>query len=359
MTKDTIVNNQNVTDMLQKMLQLGDSFVVDINKQVHYVTSPDEPILIPSKNEKIDRKLYVYDVNIKDPEAIILNPLAETMTDGVEKLFFYAALSNIVSQWLYRILLFIVEESVNQKGEPKETNTKLVPILAPFISKVDEKMVEELEKIKAAGHKDFCNIYYNRMKKTSALIMGLEDESGTYIKSFGSSKIRKKTWTVITDIVKNILKVPEDKKIKEVYSCSTEKVECPQFTTFSDVWIRMWECLDPYLDWFENHHSDPETIESLKNHIKHAPVYRECVMWLKQPTANKFVAPGTSKTTEPQSQNAVTQTQEPSWKLPARPGSYIQVSQVKQERNVPSWATSSQSRFGYGSRGTMIQTRRW
>lgn len=353
MANDKVVNNQKVTDMLKKMLQLGDAFIVDINNMVHYANSPDEPIYLQS-NSKAKKKLYIYSTNIKDPEAIILNPLSETLSGGAERLLFYSSLSYVLGQWMYRVLSLIVEECAKQKNsDSNEVDPKLIFILTPFMDKIDDKSPAELERIKNAGIKDFCNIYYNRTKKKSTLLMGFEDETGDYMKSFPNGKIRKKSWEVFLEICKFILDVQKEDKIKDVYSSSTEKIECPQFTTFSSVWIKAWEKINYYLDWFDGHHSDPELIESLKEHIKNAPVYRECVLWLKQPTAISMESFDAGTTKSPSNNNSEenksTQQKVPSW-LNTAPSNYNQApAPFQQTVNTPSWMIGLENNSNYGN----------
>lgn len=355
MSKEIVVNHAKVTDMLQKMLQQGNYIIVDINKQVHWKTNPNDPIWVTCKEDKTKRKLYIYDTDIKDPEAIILNPLAETMVAGPEKLIFYLSLTDIVRHWIIKAIQLIVNEAAAHKEDSSTiTDTKFIPILTPFIGKVDLKMTEELERIIAAGNKDFLNIYYNRSKKTSTLLFGIEEEDGDYIKAFPASKVRKKTWGVLLDIIKFILNVPADKKIKDVYTYTTEKVECPYFLTYANVWIKIWECLDPYLDFYDDYDSSPETIESLKEHISNAPVYRECTMWLKQPTMNVLSMPGTAKLAG----HTGIPTSVPSWKTTGNgmehgASGIIQLG-PKPAPTSPSWMTNSYQSRGFAPNSNII-----
>ena len=347
MATEKVINNQKITDMLQKIMQLGGTFLVDINKMVHYVISPEEPIYVGEGKTK--KKLYIYDTNIQDPLACILNPFSETSVLPQEQLLFYSGISTVVSQWIQRIMIMIIDQCVLLNEDKNATvDPKLVQYLTPFISKVDEKLVAEMEKIKGAGHKSFANIHYNRTKKCSTLIIGLEDETGDYQKQFPTSQIRKRSWNVLKDMIRFILKVPEDKKISEYYTCSTEKVECPRFTTYMDVWVRVWECLNPYMDWTGDHHSEPETIEALKEHFKNIPVYRECVTWLKQPAismqgmsvpnadnAVSNAAGGVVIPTNPQPEK-----KEPSWKITNTPSVGMASSnmvRVTPSKPQPSW----------------------
>lgn len=353
MAIDRVVNNQKITDMLQKIIQLDGTFIVDINKQVHYRVSPDDPINVGEG--KVKRYLYIYDVNIQDPTASIMNPLSETSVSPKEHLLFYSGLSSSTSQWIMRVLKVIIERCVEAKADKNaQLDPKEAAMLTPFISKVDEKLYTELEKIVGAGHSNFASIYYNRLQKTSTLLMGVEDETGDYQKLFPNGHIRKRSWGIITDMIRHILQVPEDKKIKEVYTCSTEKVDCPKFMTFTDVWIRIWECLSPYMIWFADHNCDMETINALKEHFKNIPVYKECVSWLKQPSLSvSSVTPPAG--TKSEVSTTVDRNTEPSWKITNKASTMIQVTPTKQ----PSWAITSNnftpnSNPGFG-RGTMIQ----
>lgn len=374
MANERVVNNQKITDMLQKMLQLGGTFIVDINKMVHYVSTPEEPIYIDSKTKK---KLYIYDTNIQDPLSCILNPLSETSVLSAEQLLFYSGLSTVMSQWLQRIMTVIIDQCVLLKEDKNATvDPKLVQYLTPFISKIDEKLVGELEKIRGAGHKDFANIYYNRTKKSSTLKIGLEDETGDYQKQFPTSHVRKRSWGVLTDLVRFILKVPADKKISEYYSCSTEKIECPRFSTFTDVWIRIWECMDPYLDLLDNYHSDPETIEAIKEHLKNVPVYRECVTWLKQPAmniknVNVFNSENTSSGGVVVPVTPQVEKKEPSWKITNNNPVNNNIVRVASPSSQPSWMITNNNynqnynynpsgnmNYGYGY-GNIVRVRTW
>ena len=347
MDNERLINNRKITDMLQKMMQQGGHYIVDINRQLHYFDTPDEPIRFNEKKSSVSKTLYIYDTDIKDPEACILNPLLETMVESLDRRLFYSLLSEILSQWIFKILYFIVTESAKQKDNKSDlSDPALVPILTPFINKVDATMEKELDLIKGGGYKNFCILYYNRSKKSATLLTGLEDETEEYMKSFGKDKIRKKSWNLFLKIVKFILKVPNDKKIKELYVYKTENVECPNFTTFANVWIQAWECIDPYLDYFKNHHSDKETIEALKEHISNVSVYHKYVTWLGQvsdededrkPSRKALTAPTASGKQAPSQK-------EPSWKMASNSSMSMPVSvqvapvQVASSDQCPAWA---------------------
>lgn len=365
MASDKFVNNQKVTDMLQKILQLGNTFIVDINKAVHYASTPDEPILLQHNESKVKKKLYIYDTNIQDPTACILNPLVETTVTTNDQLLFYSGINSIVSQWLMKVMFLIVEECIRLK-EDKDANVNpnLASTLTPFISKVDDKLAVELEKIRGAGYKDFFSIYYNRAKKTSEVFVGFEDETGDYQKLFPNGHIRKRSWSILLDIMKFILKVPSDKKIKEVYTCSTEKIDCPKFTTYMDVWIRTWECIYPYMKYISSDAIyDDEVIDALKEHFKNIPIYRECVSWLKQPALSmqSVTAPGgTANTGIPTNTSSVVtaapEKKEPSWKI-----TNSNIVTIAPPKPQPSWAITSNtftSGMGYGSNIVTIGTPR-
>ena len=322
--------NRIITHMVKLMLEMGDALIVDNNSMVHYRDKPDEPLILQGKLDKIPKKLYIYNTNITDPEAIILNPLSESAVTNKERMVFYSSLSLLTSQWLQRIVSLIVSEANKGKGDDGVTDTRMVSLLAPFVNKVDDTMVSEMESVcKSSAHKDFCNIYYNRTKKTSHLNLGIEDPVENFTKSFGKT-VRKKTWKTVYDILKHILKVPGDKTIKEVYTSTTDTVECPNFTTFADVWVRVWECMAPYMEFFEGDHDDyVENVATLKKYIAMAQELRPFTSWLK-PAGGSIRPELDVSATESRINVTTTDTN-------TNTGRISVAGHVQQQEKVPSW----------------------
>lgn len=307
------VDHGKITKFLTNMLVLGDTLVVDQNNQIHYRSSVDEPILITSKEGSPAQPLYVYGIDIKDPNALIWNPFVETTTSGTERHWGYNVLSVVLARWVQHIQTDFLTRCVEQKNDSGSIEPSLVPILSKFIDRVDTKMLEEFEHVKKNSNiKEYFNIYFNRLKKKSTLLVGFEDESQDYYKSFPKGKIRKKSWELFLEMIKVILNVDADKSIKETYTCTTTKVEHPQFETFTDVWLNVWKTIIPYLSYFDTIEDNEELLINIEEELPMAKVYRECTMWLAQSSAispmkaidtKKMVVPSNTTINTPSSNN--------------------------------------------------------
>ena len=282
------VDHNKITQFLINMLVLGDMFVVDKNNQIHYRNSPEEPILISSREGYPAQPLYVYSMNTEDPNALIWNPFVETTAAGTERLWCYNALSVVLAKWIMHIQHDFISRCVEQKNNSGTIEPSLVPILSKFIDRVDNKTLEEFEHIeKNSNIKEYFNIYFNRLKKKSVVFAGFEEESMDFYKSFPKGKIRKKSWELFLEMLKLILNVDNNSTIKDTYTYSTDKVEHPQFETFTNVWIKAWKAIAPYLIYFETVEDTNELIAHIEDELPMAKVYRECTMWLSQSTAVK------------------------------------------------------------------------
>lgn len=280
------VDHNKITKFLTNMLVLGDTLVVDKNNQIHYRSSPDKPILISTKEGYPAQTLYVYSMNTEDPNAIIWNPFVETTSAGNERLWCYNILSVILAKWVQHIQSDFLTRCVDQKNNSGTIEPSLVPILSKFIDRVDAKMLDEFEQVKKSSNiKEYFNIYFNRLKKKSTLLVGFEDESQDFYKSFPKGKIRKKSWELFLEMIKVILNVDSDKTIKEEYTHTTNKVEHPQFETFTHVWLKAWKAIIPYLTYFETVEDNEELLANIEEELPMAKVYRECTMWLSQSTS--------------------------------------------------------------------------
>ena len=293
------VDHNKITQFLTNILILGDVIEVDKNNQIHYKSSPTDPILISPKEGIPAMPLYVYSMNTTDPNALIWNPLVETTSSGSERLWGYNTISVILAKWVQHIQEDFLTRCVEQKNNSGSIEPSLVPILSKFIDRVDAKMLEEFEHIKKSSSiKEYFNIYFNRLKKKSTILVGFEDESNDYYKSFPKGKIRKKSWELFLEMIKVILGVDNDSTIKEVYTYSTSKVEHPQFETFIHVWLKAWKAIKPYMVYFDTIEDYEELITSIEKELSMALVYRECTMWLSQSSAaldpKKMVIPSSN-----------------------------------------------------------------
>lgn len=287
---------KDVQAMITGMIEFGDHLTVDVDGQVHWVSSPKEPISVPV-SDGATGIIYTYTTNPGHPDAIIINPFAEGITASVDRNWFYRVQNVILAQTFGETMKFIVAMAANK--EQVCPYPEILPYTKAIADGVDDKSVGEIQYILEKCNDGFCSIFYNSTSKESKLILGIEDESRTYQKSVPTSKVRKKTWTMLQNLVRAIFGT--EGPVPDTYKSATAELVCPHFRTFCDVWYRTWKALAPaadvmYLHIAENRELDlVGDLKRLEPHFSRIDIYHKMCQWSSSVSLGKSVKDAVAK----------------------------------------------------------------
>lgn len=257
-----------IRNLLTNILELGESIVVDKDSgRISFADRPEEPILFRTQKSQTAQPLVIYQLACKIPNAILMNPFVEPVgEDPTDKRWFYNVTNRIHTTTVARILEFIFENVVKAAQGEQIDDPQIIHVLSGIIGNADVKTGKELTKIFSRipeysdglddkmisecqlvttdpKPKDFVTISRSKREKRAILTSFMQDDENVFKKKFGSS-IRKKTWTLIEQIFKEIYMVTDlsGPLIEETVGQS----KCPSFIAYLKVLCRAWNCLIPY-----------------------------------------------------------------------------------------------------------------
>lgn len=281
-----VFKHEQITEFLTKILELGQYLQVHDDGLITPATNPDEPYYMTDKtNDTVQRKLYVYRTDIKDPDALMMNPINELVSVSKEKLWFYQSISTILSITYNKVMQVLIQVGSKIKSGEETGDPVLLAILSSNINDIDDKTFNEYKKIfDGASAKEFMNIYYDKAHKTSKLRVCFQNKTDDFKNIFGS-KVRRKSWTLFNNLTNAIFHVEEEKTLDDVYVKTTERLDYPQFETYMTVWIRAWKALAPFFPYIFDVEVANATINDLniiEKHMDHVDVYRQKSGWYGQ-----------------------------------------------------------------------------
>lgn len=285
--KDTMTvaeKHSLISRFLTNLLELGGMIKVHDDGLISYASKPDEPIMLKVSGDPEPRPLVVYRTKIEQPKAIVINPFVEPIgKDPTDKLWFYNTTNTVHAVTLTRIIEFLFTNVVKAaNGSPVDDPTlihvlsglvnsadlktekefaKIVKSLPEFDGELDEQMLNEISLI--ADHtkpKDFVTISRSKQERKTILTTFLYNQENDLKKKLGT-KIRKKTWTLIEKLFKEIYAT--ENIYDPIFTITTEQKRCPTFLTYVKVLINSWNKFIPYLTYLYGEDGAEEQINKI------------------------------------------------------------------------------------------------
>ena len=296
---DVKQEHKDIEDLLSKMITAGGIVGRDEIGRLHYMSDPDEPITMAAGDDA-RRTLYIYNLHVKDPDGVILNPIGDGISIGREKLWFFQQLSATCCMFTKKIMtdiLLLTLEHKKEDSKPDDINKSLLPLLANISSDVDEKLVDEFNKILNASPGELFKIYYDKKHKKAKDLTCFQpiNNDTSFQASFGT-KIRKKSWKFFDEFVGMIFGT--DKPIVEEYQFTSISTGYAYFEAFTSVWLKVWKVFVPLLEALNVDIADTkDNLKDIENYMKDIDMYHKRSMWTGQATCTKsLVVPGSTST---------------------------------------------------------------
>lgn len=258
--------HKNIERMVTGMLELGGGVIVHDDGHVSWATSPTESVQIATGKE--DLTLCTYKTDCKIPNAILINPLAESVGKPTsEKIWFYQVTGLVYSKTAAQVIYRLLETAVAAyTGNLEIKDPCFIHALSGIIGYVDnktdkeikllskktrdygevldEKILIEFDLIRKANILDFVSITYNKLSRTATLRTCFADPEEDFKKQFGN-RIRKKTWEMLETLIKEIYAVED--LTKPIIEVQIKDLKCPQFRAYMEVFVKAWSFMMPYL----------------------------------------------------------------------------------------------------------------
>lgn len=277
------------------ILEMGNQLMVRDDGKVVWRSSVDEDILIvPNKNAPA-KTLYVYAIDVQDPNAIILNPINETVVMSQDNLWFYKTINKLMQDTFCKVLRAIIDVAIKAKKNIEELKDPAIAhLLSPFVNDVDEKMKTEVELITNGDNFDkIIYITYLKKTQTSSLYTLFQDKNQEFIKSIGN-KVRKKFWSLLERVFQEIFSKEEVASENPIYEVSRQgQYTCPRFRTFIDVLVYTWKMMLPFYPLIYINEDDVDKItdriqNSLRNLEEFDDFYDVC-FWSSAPASSSYL----------------------------------------------------------------------
>lgn len=297
--------HQRIRELITSMVELGEMNIVHEDGHISWSSSPTEPIIAPDPKGKRDPGvLCVYMVDCKIPNAVILNPLTETVGEiSNDKKWFYANTLMKYSCTVTKVINLLLDTAVAaNSGTLTLTDPHFIHALEGIVKYVDdksskefgilngkmrkyddeldEKMLEEFQLINQSDVKDFVTLTYNKLSRTASVVTCFQDPEEKFKKQFGT-RIRKKTWVLLETLFKELFACEDLSKSPIIVQA--KDLKCPQFKTWVEALMKGWSMLLPYLPHIYGDESAEKAAQSIvfvESCLPHINRFAEKAAWI-------------------------------------------------------------------------------
>ena len=264
-------SSDDVYSFLKTLVELGGVYFID-NQHCLSHTEDRTPVGVTvGADPKKKRMIALFKEGERPPEnSVYLNPFVELIGDHPELDKFNTIIGILPGCLTLKTMMDITELILSEK---KDTEFKTASIIAPFVGKVDQKFLAELQKIRPV---DAGCIAYDPKKYIAQLqCMLVTDE---WLEK-NKSKFRKSSIKTIREMVETIYGTPTPHKT--VYTGTLPP--CKRFDAVIHVLVE-------YLDNVQKVVEPITGIElhaaELKEHVNRLPAYHKAMQWLATTTSS-------------------------------------------------------------------------
>jgi hypothetical protein len=253
------INTKQVTEFLKLLVEYGDVFKVDPDGFIKNAkTSEYEMIKINDK----DLPMVVFSENMKAGKHTFFNPFVEVLGHSAERTWFFWTRSFIVGVMIKEMMKKVVSISL----DPSENiNYDELDVLRPFCTKVDKKLIDEIDKIEPIN---ILRIVYNKTHRTAQAQTDLFEE-----KFVSALKIRKGSLETIQGMIVSFLGTEE---IHETFKHKATIISMPEMDSFLHVFVKVSLSIHQYVKLLLDR--DLHIFE-IEQHMEFLEEYRKACAW--------------------------------------------------------------------------------
>ena len=284
-------------DVTQFLRDLVDTTMVYTTDDSGYVVSckTGEKILLTDDGRR--SPIILYQEEIKDNEAHVLNPLAEGLGQTHSSLWLFKTLKGSLLGRIESLCRVIISHTVAEKKKVGKEADKdqthfpmeLLNISAHIVDEVDDKTLDELTQIFSEREaNEFLSIYYQKKNLRHVVRSGLFDteEDGNVVPSFKSKypKIRKKTWGVFERLLLDVLGLKHKEELSK-FDRKADGLSCVRLSSLLNVILALYQEINPLLGLINDKELTID-LSVLADHISKLPAYAGNAMFMVIPQKN-------------------------------------------------------------------------
>jgi hypothetical protein len=301
------LKTQEVTQFLRDMVEISYRDVDDEN----YVTLDNKRVLLNDQGQPshTGRPILLYQEEITDTNAYLLNPLSDGFGQPPASLWFYRALEASLAGRLHVLFQNIVRLAVDAKKTKKEDGTatthlpmEILNIAAKISDDVDEKILDELDMLFGIEEgQEVLSIYYQKKNlrcvvrssifaSTDKLPMPDQPASEfntTYRSKF--PKIRKKSWPVFEKLLLGALNIKTDEELVK-FGQQADGLTCVRLSSLLNTLLVLYKQINPLLGYIGNGELAID-LSAFANHITKLGDYVNNARFMVQSTTTAAAPP--------------------------------------------------------------------
>lgn len=287
----TQIKTSDVTKFLKDLVEMTMVYAVD---EDGYVISKKTEKRITRTENDVASELLIYQENITDSAALVINPLSEGQSGTPSALWLYEALGVSLMGRMYVAARTIIAAAIEEKKAKADTKDKYLSIeilnhAAKIIEMVDPNMLAEIDKLSEDRvNNEFLRIYYQRTQLRSVLRSGVfeikapkSDPNRVLVWKDKYPKIRDKTWECLEVLMLSILGLTEKEDISKFTKKATV-LSCARLSSFLNLLMAVYQEINPLLAAIDN--SMAVDLSQFAHHINHLEDYSNNAKWWRQPT---------------------------------------------------------------------------
>ena len=241
--------------------------IFKVNENGYITNKSDELVKIDHNGE---HSIMIYNDVITDKDALILNPMNETIvsTMNKENKFMYYSMSVGLA---YRIILIIRNLYDYALAEVDNASVNKVDFISKYADKIDEKFLERFNRL-SKDTVEFVNIYYNKKSRKAIFRSNVFED-----KSLSKFRFPKKFIKVIKPVIMDILGMKKEKDLDNL-KVKSESLKCPRLEAVLKLYAKIYKNLNPYIAIFDE--SLMVDVDELEEYISKLDEYYDTSRWL-------------------------------------------------------------------------------
>ncbi len=241
-TNPTVTTDEDIFNFLKWLIEIVPQMYVDEKGYPHRKES-GEYIYIGSGNSdpKVMKPLILYGASFIEQDVNILNPFVEGLTKNPESEWFYSILELSASNYVRMIQKSLIMHAIASKDKKKDPNNdiELAAILAPWVDKVDETTLKELDQL-TRKMTEYFNVFYLPKRREARIHCGLLNDKNFRV---ANKKVRAKTWDALITLMKQMFQTEDFSE----YAVISKISGCPQLDAVLRVLLQVYTMLNRYM----------------------------------------------------------------------------------------------------------------
>ena len=253
------MKTRDVTKFLTDMVNIA---MFDVDEDGYVIQaggSTDKRVLINDSglSNSNGTPILLYQEEIKDASAYILNPLAEGLGQTPSALWFYRALKASLLGRLHTLFLSIINSALQEKKDNKKSPDsnephlpmELLNIAARIVDDIDDKTSAEVSQFFSnADAIELLSIYYQKTNLRHIVRSGLFEADPQSEHSFHNKfpKLRKKTWIVLEKLLLGVLHIKTSEELGN-FSRKADGITCVRLSSILNTLLVLYQEVNPLL----------------------------------------------------------------------------------------------------------------